>query len=74
MGGSMTAQKPKMPGSMSTCVIPNSGTQTGTCPHQKVESSESPLCARHLLIAAMTVKSIGGHLLAEIVRREEEGR
>jgi len=41
------------------------------CPWPRVESADSSLCARHLLIAANDVAQITAPLLASIVRKEE---
>lgn len=41
-----------------------------SCPWPRVESSDSSLCARHLLIAANDAQQIGATLLVSIVREE----
>ena len=66
----MTSLTPQKPGASRMCAAPGKGAQD-TCRHPRVESAESALCARHLLIAANDVKQIGGGYLASVVRTEE---
>lgn len=41
------------------------------CPWPTVDSADSSLCARHLLIAANDVRQISPQVLVSIVRTEE---
>lgn len=42
-----------------------------SCPWPVVDSADSSLCARHLLIAANDVAQISAPLLASMVRKEQ---
>lgn len=55
---------------MGMCTASYRGKNTG-CPHPKVESADSSLCARHLLIAANDVNQIGKAYLVAAVKDEE---
>lgn len=55
---------------MALCTANVRGRNNG-CPWPRVESADSSLCARHLLIAANDVTQITPVFLASIVRTEE---
>lgn len=67
----VTSQRPKRPGSLSTCCVPDGRQPNGTCRWPIVPTAEIPLCARHILIAANAHKQLGGGYLTSIVIREE---
>lgn len=52
------------------CQARHEGNNNG-CPWPIVESSDSNLCARHLLIAYYDVIAIGDDMLMEIVKQEQ---
>lgn len=66
-----TAQRPKRPGSLSTCSIPDGRNASGTCDWPRVPSAEIQLCARHIIIAALAHKELGAGYLKSIVITEE---
>ena len=66
---SVTSPRPPKPSTVKVCVWP-ADTPAGHCAWQPVEGADSPLCARHPLIASNDVVELGFVGLAEIVQRE----
>lgn len=55
---------------MGLCTASIRGRNNG-CAHPRVESAESSLCARHLMIAKNDVDQIGTPYLVSIIKNEE---
>lgn len=66
------SQRPRRPGSIATCCVPDGRNPGGTCKWTVVPSAEIPLCARHIIIAAHAHKEIGAGYLTSVVIAEEQ--